>query len=120
VVAERLLLEQVFLNLVVNALKVMPSGGTLAVAAQEVGDAVAVTFADTGPGIPEAVRRTLFRAFQTTRPNGEGTGLGLFLSEALLRRCDGSLSVESEPGKGTVFTVRLRRDRAEGEPERAA
>jgi signal transduction histidine kinase/HAMP domain-containing protein len=109
VVAEELLLEQVFLNLAVNALQAMPSGGVLTVAAREVGEAVAVTFADTGPGIPEAVRRSLFRAFRRHRPNGEGTGLGLFLSEALLRRCEGTISVESEPGKGAVFTVRLKR-----------
>jgi two-component system NtrC family sensor kinase len=120
VLAERLLLEQVFLNLVVNALKVMPSGGVLTVEARDAGDAVTVTFADTGPGIPEEVRRTLFRAFQTTRPNGEGTGLGLFLSEALLRRCEGSISVESEPGRGALFTVRLRRHHADRRPEQAA
>jgi signal transduction histidine kinase len=109
VVAETLLLEQVFLNLVVNALQAMPSGGVLGVEAREAGDAVVVTFADTGPGIPEAVRRSLFRAFRRHRPDGQGTGLGLFLSEALLRRCDATISVESEPGKGAVFTVRLRR-----------
>ena len=109
VVAEELLLEQVFLNLVVNALQAMPGGGVLTVSAREAGDTVAVTFADTGPGIPEAVRRTLFRAFRRHRPGGEGTGLGLFLSEALLRRCQGTISVESEPGKGAVFTVRLKR-----------
>lgn len=111
VVAETLLLEQVFLNLVLNALKAMPEGGTLSVEARETGDSVAVTFADTGHGMPEGVRRSLFRPFRRARPNGEGTGLGLFLSEALLRRCDGSISVESEPGKGAVFTVRLRRAR---------
>jgi signal transduction histidine kinase/HAMP domain-containing protein len=114
VVAETLLLEQVFLNLVVNALHAMPAGGVLTVAARECGDAIAVTFADTGPGIPEAVRRSLFRAFRRHRPDGQGTGLGLFLSEALLRRCDGTISVESEPGKGAVFTVRLKRARADG------
>jgi signal transduction histidine kinase/HAMP domain-containing protein len=113
VVAETLLLEQVFLNLVVNALQAMPAGGVLTVAARELGDAVAVTFADTGPGIPDSVRRDLFRPFRRHRPNGEGTGLGLFLSQALLRRCEGTISVESERGKGTLFTVRLKRARAE-------
>ena len=114
VVAEVLLLEQVFLNLVVNALHAMPSGGVLTVAAHEAGEAVAITFADTGPGIPDAVRRTLFRAFRRARPGGEGTGLGLFLSQTLLRRCEGAISVESEAGKGAVFTVRLKRARAGG------
>jgi signal transduction histidine kinase len=97
----------------VNALKAMPAGGVLTVAARDLGDAVAVTFADTGPGIPDAVRRDLFRPFRRHRPDGEGTGLGLFLSQALLRRCEGTIAVESERGKGTLFTVRLKRARAE-------
>ncbi len=118
VVAETLLLQQVFLNLVVNALHAMPAGGVLTVEVRDDGDAVAVTFADTGPGIPDAVRRSLFKAFRSTRPDGQGTGLGLFLSEALLRRCEGTISVESEPGKGAAFTVRLRRALA-GARERA-
>jgi signal transduction histidine kinase len=119
VVAEALLLEQVFLNLVVNALQAMPSGGVLTVAAREVRDAVVVTFEDTGPGIPERVRRSLFRAFRRHRPDGQGTGLGLFLSEALLRRCDATISAESEPGKGAVFAIRLKRA-ASADSERAA
>ncbi len=115
VVAETLLLEQVFLNLVLNALKAMPTGGTLTVEATcDLGDAVTVTFADTGHGMPEEVRRSLFRPFRRARPDGEGTGLGLFLSEAMLRKCEGTICVESEPGKGAVFVVRLRRAREAG------
>lgn len=112
VVAETLLLEQVFLNLVLNALHAMRGGGVLRVDVREAGEAVEVEFADTGPGIPEALRRRLFQPFRRGRRDGEGTGLGLFLSEALLRRCEGAISVESEPGRGAVFTVRLRRPRA--------
>jgi signal transduction histidine kinase len=108
------LLEQVFLNLVLNALQAMPAGGALTVEARTLDDAVAVTVADTGPGLPEPVRRHLFQPFRRARPDGAGTGLGLFLSEALVRSCDGTLSVESEPGAGTAFTVRLRRAPAEG------
>jgi len=108
-VAETLLLEQVFLNLVLNALQAMPAGGVLTVGAGTSGASVLVTVGDTGPGIPEAVRRYLFQPFRRARPSGEGTGLGLFLSEALLRRCGGTISVESEAGKGAVFTVRLER-----------
>ena len=109
VLAEPLLLEQVFLNLVLNALHAMPSGGVLGVDLRASADAVEVVVSDTGPGIAESVRRHLFRPFRTGRRDGAGTGLGLFLSETLLRRCDGTLSVESEPGKGAAFTVRLRR-----------
>ena len=109
VVAETLLLEQVFLNLVLNALQAMPAGGALTVEVHERGDAVAVAIGDTGLGIPEPIRRHLFEPFRRARPGGGGTGLGLFLSEALLRRCGGKIAVESEPGRGTTFTVELAR-----------
>lgn len=115
-VAEALLLEQVFLNLVLNALQAMPTGGVLTVEARSSGDSVLVTVADTGPGIPESLRRHLFEPFHRARPDGTGTGLGLFLSAALVRKCDGTLSVRSEPGKGATFTVQLRRALPEGVP----
>ncbi len=108
-IAEGLLLQQVFLNLILNALQAMPSGGVLSVEAHASGDEVRIAIADTGPGIPEAVRRRLFEPFRRARPDGTGTGLGLFLSAALVRACEGVLSVESEPGRGAVFTVRLKR-----------
>jgi two-component system NtrC family sensor kinase len=108
-VAESLLLEQVFLNLVLNALQAMPGGGVLTVEARATADAVFVTVRDTGPGIPEPFRRRLFEPFRRARSDGAGTGLGLFLSETLVRRCDGTLTLESEPGQGAAFTVRLRR-----------
>lgn len=108
-IAEPLLLEQVVLNLVLNALQAMPTGGVLRVEACEAADAVRVTVADTGPGIAESVRRHLFEPFWRGRRDGAGTGLGLFLSSALVRRCEGSISVESAPGAGASFVVRLRR-----------
>ena len=114
-VAEGLLLQQAFLNLVLNALQAMPTGGILTVEARAAADAVLVTVADTGPGIPDSVRRHLFQPFRPARPDGSGTGLGLFLSEALVRKCEGVLSVRSEPGKGAAFTVQLRRAAAEAD-----
>ncbi len=117
VVAEPMLLEQVFLNLVLNALESMPGGGVLTVEASALGETVAVTVSDTGPGVPEVVRRNLFQPFRPARASGRGTGLGLFLSQTLVRRCDGTITVESEPGKGAAFSVRLRR--AIDEPERS-
>jgi signal transduction histidine kinase len=107
-VGEERLLQQVFLNLVLNALQAMPGGGVLRVEAEAGDDGVRVTIGDTGPGIPETVQRRLFEPFRRGRPDGSGTGLGLFLSEAMVRRCDGTLSAASEPGKGAVFTVRLK------------
>jgi two-component system NtrC family sensor kinase len=107
--AADLLLEQVFLNLTLNALRAMPQGGVLTVEARVEADAVRVTFADTGPGIPEAIRRHLFEPFRTSRASAAGTGLGLFISQALVTRCGGMIEVESTPGAGAAFTVRLRR-----------
>jgi signal transduction histidine kinase/HAMP domain-containing protein len=115
-VAEPLLLEQVFLNLVLNGLQSMPAGGVLTVEARASEEAVSVTVSDTGPGIPESVRRNLFQPFRPARANGRGTGLGLFLSHALVQKCDGTLTVESEPGKGAAFTVGLRRAPLEPPP----
>jgi len=106
--ADDLLLQQVFLNLVLNALQAMPRGGVLTVEASAGGDEVSVVVADTGPGIPEAVRRHLFQPFRRARDDGMGTGLGLFLSQALVRQCEGTLTVASEPQRGAAFTVRLR------------
>lgn len=106
---EPLLLQQVFLNLMLNALQAMPDGGVLTVEAHTSAEAVCVTIADTGPGIPGSVRRNMFQPFQRARPDGAGTGLGLFLSEAMVRKCEGTLSVKSEPGSGAAFTVRLKR-----------
>ena len=106
--ADDLLLQQVFLNLALNALQAMPAGGVLTVAARAAAGAVIVTFTDTGPGIPDSARQHLFQPFRRARPDGSGTGLGLFISEALVRRCEGTLTVESEAGKGAAFTVRLR------------
>lgn len=108
-VAEGLLLQQALLNLVLNALQAMPTGGVLTVEARAEGEEVLVTVADTGPGIPDAVQRHLFEPFRRARADGSGTGLGLFLSESLVRTCEGVLSVRSEPGKGATFVVQLRR-----------
>lgn len=107
VVAEELLLEQVFLNLVLNALQAMPRGGDLTLEARREAQAVCVVVSDTGPGIPDAVRRHLFEPLRRAGAHG-GTGLGLFLSHTLLKRCGGALELRSEPGQGASFTVRLR------------
>jgi signal transduction histidine kinase len=108
VAAPDMLVEQVFLNLVLNALKAMPSGGSLLVEVSIDAAAVSVSFTDTGPGIPENVRRHLFEPFRRAKRDRSGTGLGLFISHTLIARAGGVLEVETHPGKGTRFTVRLR------------
>jgi len=106
--APDMLLEQVFLNLVLNALKAMPSGGQLVVQVSGEGDGVAVSFSDTGPGLTEEVGKHLFQPFRRSKQSRNGTGLGLFISQALMARAGGFIEVESRPGLGTTFTVRLR------------
>ena len=106
--APDMLLEQVFLNLVLNALKAMPGGGRLVVEVSGAAEGVAVSFSDTGPGIPAEIGKHLFQPFRRARQDQQGTGLGLFISQALMARAGGALEVDSRPGHGTTFVVRLR------------
>jgi C4-dicarboxylate-specific signal transduction histidine kinase len=107
--AEELLLEQVLLNLTLNALRAMPEGGVLTVEARTEGDSACVVVRDTGPGIPPPLLRHLFDPLRRPASQGVHTGLGLFLSLTLVRRCGGTIDVASEPGHGASFTVRLPR-----------
>jgi signal transduction histidine kinase len=100
-------LNQVWTNLVHNALQAMDHKGTLTVALRREGDYVAVEVADTGCGIPEDIRARIFDAFFTTKPAGEGTGLGLDIVRKIVDKHQGRIDVESEVGVGTTFTVRL-------------
>jgi two-component system, NtrC family, sensor kinase len=117
--APPMLVEQVFLNLVLNALKAMPSGGRLRVDVTGGGGAVAVSFSDTGPGIPKEIGKHLFQPFRRARQDRGGTGLGLFISQALMARAGGAIEVESHPGAGTTFVVRLRQAPEAGTPSLA-
>lgn len=102
-------LQQVFLNLMTNACHAMPKGGTLVIEtkASAGGDRVVVRVSDTGEGIPADDRGKIFDPFFTTKKPGKGTGLGLSISYRIIKEHEGSIEVESEPGKGTAFTVSL-------------
>ena len=100
-------LEQVFLNLIINAQHAMPEGGTLAVSARAVNEAVLMEFADTGIGIPNALLDRIFDPFFTTRSDQGGTGLGLSVSYGIVERHGGSIEVQSECGEGTRFSLRF-------------
>lgn len=105
-------LEQVFLNLFLNALDAMPKGGRLKVSAasaalQDGQAAVAVTVEDTGAGIPETIRDRIFEPFFTTKQEGRGTGLGLSICLGLVRSHGGGIEVKSELGRGSRFTIKL-------------
>jgi signal transduction histidine kinase len=110
VVAHPEAIQQVLANLVANASDAMPAGGRLRVATRADGDAVEVVVEDTGAGIHEMDLPHIFEAFYTTKPGVTGTGLGLFVSEGIIRGHRGRIDVESTRGAGSRFTVRLPRE----------
>ncbi len=100
-------LQQVFLNLVVNAAQALPEAGTIQLATERDGEWIIASVEDDGGGIaPEIVER-IFDPFFTTKPVGEGCGLGLAIAYQIVRKHDGDLQVRSNPGEGTRFSVRL-------------
>lgn len=102
------LLNQVFLNLIVNAGQAIPGEGTITIRTRAEGDNVHISVTDTGTGIPEAVRPRIFTAGFTTKPIGEGTGIGLTIVREIVEDTHGgSIEFESETGKGTTFDVRI-------------
>jgi two-component system C4-dicarboxylate transport sensor histidine kinase DctB len=106
-------LQQVLVNLFSNALDAMEMAGStpreLVVDAARDGDRVLITVTDSGPGIPEENRAQLFEPFFTTKPQGKGLGLGLAISEQIVREFGGRLRAESPPGGGARFIIDLPR-----------
>ena len=100
-------INQVFMNLITNAMQAIPERGVITVRTGRAGDAVWVEIVDDGVGIaPENLQR-VFEPFFTTKPVGKGTGLGLSLAYGIVRQHGGNLAVCSEPGSGTTFRVTL-------------
>jgi len=101
-------IKQVFLNLINNAVYVMQErGGSLTIRSSYSGDMVQVDVTDTGTGIAPEHRGRIFEPFFTTKPEVSGTGLGLSVSLGIVESHGGTISVESEVGVGSTFTVRL-------------
>jgi two-component system NtrC family sensor kinase len=114
--------QQVILALAMNALEATPSDGRVAIEAGPDGDGVKLVVADTGWGIPKEHLERIFEPFFTTKEAGKGVGLGLAVVYGIVSAHHGTIDVESEPGRGTTFTVRLPARQpeavapAEGEP----
>jgi signal transduction histidine kinase len=118
-------LNNVILNLAINARDAMPDGGTLTIRAANVaqgspllsdlasGDYVMVEVADTGCGMPASVLERAFEPFFTTKPTGQGTGLGLSMAYGFVKQSGGEIMLKSEPGKGTSVRIFLQRCAAE-------
>jgi two-component system NtrC family sensor kinase len=101
-------LQQVFINLLTNAVHAMPSGGELSVRATRGSDRkIEITVRDTGSGIAEEHLPYIFDPFFTTKKIGKGTGLGLSVSYGIIKKHGGLITVESSPGKGSTFTIVL-------------
>lgn len=115
-------IEQIITNLAINARDAMPNGGNLAIATRNItidrqtaktihnikdGKYVCLSIADTGTGIDKNIREKIFDPFFTTKKAGEGTGMGLSVVHGIIRKHQGVIKVDSEPGEGTVFKIYL-------------
>jgi len=99
-------LREVLVNMIYNAIDAMPSGGEIRLSAQEGRERVVVCIGDTGTGMTSDVKQRLFDPFFTTKGKA-GTGMGLAVSFGIIRRHEGSIEVDSEPGRGTTFKISL-------------
>ncbi|MBI2298983.1 MAG: HAMP domain-containing histidine kinase [Armatimonadetes bacterium] len=112
--AERGGLRQVALNLLTNSFQATPDGGRIGIRLwQADDDVVALSISDTGQGIPAEQISRIFNPFYTTKAPGEGTGLGLSIVYTTIQRHGGQIHVESTPGHGTTFHIRLPRESAD-------
>jgi two-component system NtrC family sensor kinase len=100
-------LQQVFLNLISNAIDAIGKDGLIEIYSRISGALVTVSIIDDGPGIPEDQQKRIFDPFFTTKEAGKGTGLGLWVSYSIIEKLGGKISLKSEVGKGTVFTVEI-------------
>lgn len=100
-------LNQVFMNLLVNAAQAMETPGEILVKTSTEDACIVVEVADNGPGIPPATLSRIFEPFFTTKEVGQGTGLGLAISYDIVKQHGGEITVESTPGEGTRFRVSL-------------
>jgi two-component system NtrC family sensor kinase len=107
VASDQAQLQQVFLNLISNAIDAIGREGKVRVTSQRSATDILVQVMDNGPGIPEEMQKRVFDPFFTTKQAGKGTGLGLWISYSIIEKMGGSISLSSTVGVGTTFSVRL-------------
>lgn len=100
-------LNQVFMNILSNAIEAIEGEGKIIIQTRPKGKGVEIRIKDSGTGIPESIRKRIFEPFFTTKAIGQGTGLGLSISYGIIEQHDGCIKVESEEGKGTEFIINL-------------
>ena len=100
-------LQQVFMNLVSNAIDAIGKDGTIEIKSQKSDSEISLEVSDSGPGIPEEMQKRIFDPFFTTKQTGKGVGLGLWITHNIVEKMGGSISVKSRVGQGTTFTVRI-------------
>jgi two-component system NtrC family sensor kinase len=100
-------LQQVFLNLISNAIDAIGKNGLIRVKSIRSGGEILVSVSDNGPGIPEDMQRKVFDPFFTTKSAGRGTGLGLWVSYNIVEKMGGNISLNSKVGEGATFVVQI-------------
>ena len=100
-------LQQVFMNLISNAIDAIGGDGLISVKSEQAHFHIAVSMTDDGPGIAKDKQKKIFDPFFTTKQNGKGTGLGLWISYNIMEKMGGSITLKSEEGKGSTFTVEI-------------
>jgi signal transduction histidine kinase len=113
-------INQVVLNLLVNAIDACQAGGRVEVQTRPTENGIAIVVSDTGPGIDPDIRDKIFDPFFTTKDVGKGMGLGLAISHSIVQAHGGTIEFEARAGGGTRFHVRLPRARTKGEANGAA
>jgi two-component system NtrC family sensor kinase len=100
-------LQQVFLNLITNAIDAVKEKGHINLVCRVAGDYVVVSIIDDGPGIPNALTERIFKPFFTTKKSGQGTGLGLSISYSIMQKLGGRLYFKNRTGNGVAFYVKI-------------
>jgi len=108
--ADGVRLQQVFINIILNAMDAMPDGGMLKIELYQIENQAIIKIEDTGTGIKDQHLPHIFDPFFTTKGSGKGTGLGLSISYAIIQEHEGHLTVESDSGKGSLFTIYIPMD----------